>query len=92
MGKKITLGEASESHVDGIQINCANWTAHGGGCTHGVEMTLLHAIVLWGEDARLDNLPLWCSRCGSRRIDVRPIFRAASGNTSALIRKAWSRT
>jgi hypothetical protein len=71
MGHKMTLAQARDgfTHLD---IFCASSIAAGEGCHHSGEMSLLHAITLWGEEARLDDLPLKCSRCGSRKVDVRP--------------------
>lgn len=72
MGIKISLGQArSENRYAYLVIGCASTPAQSGGCHHTGEMSLLHAIVLWGEERRLDELPLRCSRCGSRKVDVR---------------------
>lgn len=72
MGRKITLGEAREiSRYEYLIIFCASTPATSGGCHHAGEMSLLHAITLWGEDIRLDELPLRCSKCGSRTVEVR---------------------
>jgi hypothetical protein len=35
---------------------------------------MMLALALWGAAARLDDLRLRCSVCGSRKIDVRPSF------------------
>ena len=72
MGRKIALAEAREINPhEHLVIYCAGTPATGAGCRHSGEMSLLHAISLWGEDVRLDDLPLKCSRCGSRAVDVR---------------------
>ena len=72
MGTKITLAQArAQQRTSWLVIYCASTPAQAAGCHHSGEMSLLHAIVLWGEDRRLDELPLKCSRCGSRKVDVR---------------------
>jgi hypothetical protein len=72
MGTKITLAQArAQQRYSWLVIYCASTPAQAAGCHHASQMSLLHAIVLWGEDRRLDELPLKCSRCGSRKVDVR---------------------
>ena len=72
MGRKITLGAVRTSdRYAYLVIYCSAAPATGAGCHHVGQMSLLHAITLWGEDRRLDELPLRCSRCGSRKVDVR---------------------
>lgn len=71
--QKITLAQAREQNPHGyLVIYCVASPATGPGCHHAGQISLLHAITLWGEERRLDELPLKCSRCGSRRVDVRP--------------------
>lgn len=73
MGIKITLAEARGSNRYAyLTIYCAGTPATAGGCSHSGEMSILHAITLWGAETRLDDLPLRCSQCGSRKVDVRP--------------------
>ena len=72
LGEKITLGEARVQQPTGyVIIYCVAAPATAPGCHHTGTMSLLHAITLWGEDRRLDELPLRCSRCGSCIVDVR---------------------
>lgn len=72
MGSKITLAQArAQNRHAYLVIYCASSAAQYAGCHHSAEMSLLHAIALWGEDKRLDDLPLRCSKCGSRKVDVR---------------------
>ncbi|HEX8903088.1 hypothetical protein [Vitreimonas sp.] len=72
MGAKITLAQARrQNRYAYLVVKCASTPAQFGGCHHSGEMSLLHAIVLWGEDRCLDDLPLRCSRCGSRKVEVR---------------------
>jgi hypothetical protein len=72
VGIKITLRQAKDDNLRGyLVIYCAGAPATGAGCHHSGEMSLMHAITLWGAEARLDELPLKCSRCGSRKVDVR---------------------
>lgn len=73
MGTKITLAQVREQsgQYGFLLIYCAAAPAAGEGCHHSGQMSLLHAITLWGPDARLDDLPVRCSRCGSRKVDVR---------------------
>jgi hypothetical protein len=79
---KITLAEARERHRCAyLIVYCASTPAAAAGCHHSGEMSLLHAITLWGSDKRLDELPLKCSRCGSRKVDVRVDYpRNVGGN------------
>lgn len=71
MGAKITLAQAREHNRWAyLVIHCVGVPLTGPGCHHRGEMSLLHAITLWGPDVRLDDLPLRCSRCGSRKVDV----------------------
>jgi hypothetical protein len=81
MGRKITLAEAREQSPPTayLIIQCAGVLAVEPGCHHSGEMSLLHAITLWGEGTRLDELPLKCSRCGSRRVDVRVDYPRGAG-------------
>lgn len=72
MGRKITLGQARETNrYSWLTIQCTGAPITGPGCHHAGEMSLLHAITLWGHDRCLDDLPLRCSQCGSRNVDVR---------------------
>ncbi|UPT61506.1 MAG: hypothetical protein M0D54_13900 [Hyphomonadaceae bacterium JAD_PAG50586_4] len=72
MGVKITLAQVrQQNRYAYLVIHCASTPAQDGGCHHTGEMSLLHAIVLWGEDKKLDELPLRCSKCGARKVDVR---------------------
>ncbi len=72
MGVKMTLAQArTQNRYSYLVIHCASTPAQYAGCHHSGEMSLLHAIVLWGETKRLDELPLRCSKCGSRKVDVR---------------------
>lgn len=82
MGTKITLAEArAQDRYAWLVITCCATPATAGGCAHEGQMSLLHAITLWGEDRRLDELPLRCSRCGSRTVDVRTDWpRTQGGN------------
>jgi hypothetical protein len=77
MGSKITIGEARESGADGLTLYCAGAPVAAGECRHSSEVTMMLAIALWGAAARLDDLRLRCSLCGSRKIDVRPHFPLA---------------
>lgn len=82
MGLKITLGEVRAlDRWAYLIVYCAGTPAQAGGCHHAGQMNVLHAITLWGEDRRLDELPLRCSRCGSRNVDVRADYpRNEGGN------------
>lgn len=93
MGKKITIGEARESGAVSIIVYCAGSPATAGGCTRTVELTLMHAIALWGAERRLDDILLYCSACGSRSVDVRPRYESkpVSADVELLMRKAWDR-
>jgi hypothetical protein len=71
LGIKITIGEAREAGCAGISMYCLN---HARGCWHRSSMTMMLAIALWGPDKRLDDLPLKCSSCGAREVDVRPDY------------------
>jgi len=82
MGKKITLAQVREQdghHGGYLVIQCVGAPLTAPGCHHSGEMSLLHAIALWGPDARLDDLPLKCSRCGSRKVDVRADYPKGPG-------------
>ena len=74
MGSKITIEEARESGAVGLILSCAGAPAASGGCRHFSKMTMMLALALWGPEARLDDLRLCCSLCGSRTIDVRPDY------------------
>lgn len=80
MGRKITLGEAREQEPRAyLVIYCAGAPVSAPGCHYAGEMSLRHAINLWGPDRRLDELPLRCSRCGSRKVDVRVDYPRGTG-------------
>lgn len=79
-GRKITLGEARDAEPHSyLIIYCASTPATGAGCHHAGQMSLIHALTLWGPDRRLDELPLKCSRCGSRKVDVRTDYPRGTG-------------
>lgn len=77
MGIKITLGEVRECGAIGLTASCVGAPVMSGGCRHSSKLTVIQAIALWGEDRRLDDLSLRCSVCGSRQVDVRPIYSGA---------------
>lgn len=74
MGRKITLEQARQQGEDTLLIYCDRHRCH-----HSGEMGPLHALVLWGPERRLDELPLICSACGSRDVNVRPYHRVGPG-------------
>jgi hypothetical protein len=69
---KITLGEAKESGAVALTIFCASTPVAASGCRHEGKISIGAAIHAWGDQCRLDALPLVCSRCGGRAVDVRP--------------------
>jgi hypothetical protein len=90
-GPKITIGRAREQGSLTLTIYCLNHAAHYGGCYHSSDMTLMLALGLWGEDRRLDELPLRCSVCGSRKVDVRAdaLPSKHDGALDTLIQESW---
>ncbi|MCX7358136.1 MAG: hypothetical protein NT015_08355 [Alphaproteobacteria bacterium] len=83
MGIKITLAQVrAYDRWSYLVIYCQGAPATGAGCHHSGEMSLMHAITLWGEDTRLDDLPLRCSRCGSRKVEVRSDHPRGGGGKS----------
>ena len=89
---KITIGEAREGGAESLLISCEGSPATTGGCRRSVELTIMHAIALWGRDKRLDELPLYCAGCGSRKVEVRPHYPyAPSEGLAKLLREAWER-
>lgn len=93
MRRKITLAQAREAGCLTLLVACAGAPITGPGCHHSSEVTVMLALTLWGERRRLDELPLKCSLCGSRVVDVRPNFPSAThdGALDKLIQKAWDR-
>jgi hypothetical protein len=83
VGIKITLAQARDQHEYGwLVIRCEAVPPGADGCHHAGKMSLLHAITLWGPDRRLDELPLKCSHCGSRKVDVDTAWpRGADGDS-----------
>ncbi len=74
MGRKITLEQARRQGGDTLLIYCDRH-----GCHHHSEMSILHALALWGPERRLDELSLICSVCGSREVNVRPYHPVGPG-------------
>ena len=72
--RKITLAEARDGGAIGLLVYCDGRNAKDFGCTHSGRIALSEAIARWGVARRLDDLPLYCSRCGWRDVDVRPMF------------------
>ena len=91
-GRKITLGEAINSSAVGLTF-CCEASPAAAGCRHAGEMSIVEALERWGDERRLDELPLICSRCGGRAIDVRPCFDnapdAADDNRASGLIDAW---
>jgi len=69
---KITLAEAKASGVVALTLYCVSTPVGADGCRHIGTMGIDEAIERWGTLHRLDALPLRCSRCGGRAVDVRP--------------------
>ncbi len=90
VGKKITLGEARASGADGILVSCERDADTAGGCRRQVQLTMMHALTLWGPEKRIDELALYCSDCGSRVVEVRPHYphRPSNGALERVIREA----
>jgi hypothetical protein len=92
-GHKITLAEARKSSAVGITIYCEAAPAAAGGCRHVGAIAIDEAIERWGEGRRLDELPLVCSQCGGRCVDVRPLFDnaldASSRSRASGLLDAW---
>lgn len=82
--QKITLAEAASSGAVALLAYCFNHAAHYGGCSHSSRIEIAAALSRWGADRRLDELPLVCSRCGSRRVDVRCYYAFSNAPTEAV--------
>lgn len=55
-GRKIALGEARDAEPHSyLVIYCASTPATGAGCHHSGQMSLIHALTLWGPDRHLDS-------------------------------------
>lgn len=71
-GEKVSLGDlATDNGVVGLIIYCGAGRAQYGGCFHSSQMPIGEAVRRWPLRWRLDRLPLRCSKCGSREVDVR---------------------
>jgi hypothetical protein len=70
-GRKITLADAFDGEAAALLIYCMNHAVGFGGCFHSATLPRESALALWPDSLRLDELPLRCSRCGSRKVDVR---------------------
>src|SRR5262245_27892943 len=90
-GRKVSLATVRQTGSARLIFYCMNHAAQYGGCFHSGEMTVMLAIALWGADRRLDELPLRCSACGSRNVDVRSDqpSQVSHGRLDGLIQKAW---
>ena len=71
---KINLGEAIAGGATRVLFHCEARDAGGVPCPGAGEINIGAAISRWGEAHRLDALPVYCSRCGSRQVDVRPHY------------------
>ena len=68
--RKVRLSELNADFPT-LTIYCSNHSVPYGGCHHSANMTVADAVARWGAHRRLDEFPLYCSRCGSRAYDVR---------------------
>ena len=83
-GPPMTLGNMREQGVRGLAVYCLNHT-----CRH-------HAVMSADEypaDLEVPSfaLRLKCSKCGSRRIDVRPNWRERDVAVDWRARSAWGK-
>jgi hypothetical protein len=70
-GRKLSLADAFDGDAAALLIYCMNHAVGFGGCFHSGTLPRERALELWPGSLRLDELPLRCSRCGSRKVDVR---------------------
>jgi hypothetical protein len=71
---KIKLGEAIAGGATRVLFHCEARDAGGVACPGAGEIDIGAAIMRWGEARALDALPAFCSRCGSRKVEVRPYY------------------
>lgn len=91
-GRKITLADAFDGDAAALLIYCMNHAVGFGGCFHSATLPRERALELWPGSLRLDELPLRCSRCGSRNVDVRTtgqIAKTQEGPTLDDLLNRW---
>jgi hypothetical protein len=69
MVHKIMIAQGQQSGATALSFYCEKALCHGAG-----EMRIDEALKRWGGDRHIDTLPVYCARCGSREVDVRPHF------------------
>ena len=86
--RKISLAQCVRQGDTTIDIWCVTPDpknpGYGGGpkvCGHRGEMPIADAITRWGKATSLSDLPLVCSVCGGREIDVRAHGATQNGRT-----------
>ncbi len=71
---KINLGEARAGGATRVLFHCEARDAGGVPCPGAREIDIGVAIRRWSEARLLDALPVYCSRCGSRKVEARPHY------------------
>lgn len=72
--RKITLGQATDAGATELVLYCETRAADGLLCGHSGRLALAPLIERFGTERRIDALPVACSACGGRSIDVRPSY------------------
>jgi hypothetical protein len=86
-GKKVTLGEVAKD--DYLTFRCKGTYVATLDCRHNGQMEVDEAIEKWGADVRLDELPIRCSKCGGKTIDVRSDYYKGLGGLPEPRSKHW---
>lgn len=72
--RKITLAEAAQSGVAGLDLYCETRGNNGLLCSHHGFLALSDALERCGPTKRLDEILARCRACGGRDVEVRPRF------------------
>lgn len=78
-GVKITIAQAKAQGDSELVCACASTPIGGAGCWHSARIPFADLAQRIPDATRLDEIPLRCSKCGSRKVDARsgvPINRA----------------
>ena len=70
-GVKITIAQAKAQGHSELICYCASTPIGGAGCWHSARIAFADLPHRISDAARLDEIPLRCSQCGSRKVDAR---------------------
>lgn len=65
-GQSLLLKECRDQQITALTLTCV---ANDGQCSHTTEISVVDAIDRWGEDRRMNDLPVCCEVCNAPRFN-----------------------